>query len=65
MNKLKPILGRAAVESIVEDLKKHGIDLEDKDKSYTLKQIQDALAKMLDQDAASLLIEFISFEITK
>ena len=65
IERLKPILGRTAVESIIKDLKKHGIDLEDPKKTYTLVQIQDALTKLLDRDAAELLIEFISFEMTK
>jgi hypothetical protein len=59
-------LGRAAVESIIADLEKDGINLSSKSgSSYTICEIETALDKIFGKDVAPQLMEKIKRELGK
>ena len=54
---LEPSLGKTTVEELFSDLENYGITLSHSRMSYPLSEVEDALRKMLGEDAASLLVE--------
>jgi hypothetical protein len=45
MQSIKPMLGRVALDALIEDLKNLGLHIDNDRKSYTLREIQTALEK--------------------
>jgi len=56
---LEPILGRSAVEAIIDDLEKRGVTLTDAHAQYSLKEMQSALEENFNIDIAAFLIRYI------
>lgn len=58
MESVRPMLGRVALQALINDLELSGLHLHDEGKSYTLNEIQSAL-KMTFGEASILFIDRI------
>ncbi len=59
------VLGRAAIDSIIEDLERHGIDLNDPSPRYTLRQLEVVFTQIFGVDVTQLLMERIRQELNR
>jgi hypothetical protein len=57
------MLGWSAIEDLIDDLERHGIDLKQSSSRYTLQQLEAAFIQIFGTDATSLLIERIKHEL--
>ena len=61
--KLNGLLGKVLVETIINSLKYHGIDVTDKSKFYSIDDIQAGFDKMFGSDASQLIVERLKVEL--
>ena len=57
---LEPILGLAAIESIIDDLEKRGVTITDAHAQYSVIELQSALADIFGIDIAAFMIRHIA-----
>jgi hypothetical protein len=57
------ILGWSAIEAIIDDLERQGIDLNSSSSRYTLRQIEAAFIQIFGTDAMLLLMERVKHEL--
>jgi hypothetical protein len=57
------ILGWPAVEAIIDDLERHGIDLKEPSSLYTLRQLEAAFIQIFGTDATPLLMDRVKHEL--
>jgi hypothetical protein len=62
---MEDLLGRQMTDSVLEGLKRLGIDLSDEAKSYSLHEIKEALVVIFGEEATELLIERIKKDTRK
>lgn len=62
---LEPMLGRAVVEAVINDLEMHGLQLTNGDVQYSLAEIQIAFEKIFEKEVVELLIDRVSKELLK
>lgn len=57
------VLGWSAIEAIIDDLERHGIDLKEPSSRYTLRQLEAAFMLIFGTDATPLLMERVKHEL--
>ena len=62
--KFNGLLGKVLTEAMINSLKYHGVDITNKNKFYSLMDIQEALNKIVGEKASKLLIERLKKELS-
>jgi hypothetical protein len=64
LTNLNGLLGKVLIQSIINSLKHHGVDVTDKSKFYSMNDIQVAFDKMFGPDGSQLLVERLEVQLS-